>query len=144
MPLSLLLGLAAPAALAAQPAPPVVDVQAPGRAIGPPAPDPGPEPAWPAAVVRARLKQPNLFADLDYPAAAIRAGEEGAVEFELRIGPNGRVMGCAILASSGSAILDSETCRMIRTRARFIPALDAEGRTTWDSLRGKTVWRLPK
>lgn len=92
---------------------------------------------------RALLKQPNLFADLDYPPAALRAGHEGTVGFELEIGPNGRAMRCSILASSGSAILDSETCRMIRLRARFTPALDAEGRTTWDSRRGETVWRLP-
>ncbi|HEX8466872.1 MAG TPA: energy transducer TonB [Allosphingosinicella sp.] len=109
------------------------------RAEPPPPPAPPPAPA-----TRARLKQPNLFADLDYPPAAIRAGEEGAVEFELRLGPNGRVEGCTILVSSGSAILDSETCRMIRTRARFVPALDFEGRATWDSLRGRTTWRLPQ
>jgi len=35
------------------------------------APEPPPVPP-----TRARMKQPNLFADLDYPPAAIRAGEE--------------------------------------------------------------------
>jgi len=129
-PLGLLLGLAAVSAQpAAAPAPAGILPAEPVEATAPPA-------------VRARLKQTNLFADLDYPPAAIRAGEEGAVEFELRIGPNGRVERCDILVSSGSAILDSATCAMIRTRARFVPALDSKGKTTWDSLRAKTDWRL--
>ncbi|HYI41061.1 MAG TPA: energy transducer TonB [Allosphingosinicella sp.] len=60
------------------------------------------------------------------------------------MGPDGRVERCTILVSSGSAILDSETCRMIRARARFTAALDSEGRPTSDSLRGGTSFRLPR
>ncbi|HEX8309597.1 MAG TPA: energy transducer TonB [Allosphingosinicella sp.] len=146
MPLSFLPGFAAFAALCALAVPPTVDVRVPDSAAARPAPAPerGLEPERPPALVPARSKFPNLFAELDYPPAAIRAGEEGTVEFGLRIGPNGRVERCDVLVSSGSAILDSETCRMIRMRARFVPALDSEGRTTWDSLRGRTVWRLPR
>lgn len=98
----------------------------------------------PVPPTRARTHQPNLFGDMDYPAAAIRAREQGTVEYEIGVGANGRVERCTILVSSGSAILDSATCRMIQARARFTPALDAEGRPTSDSVRGRMIWRLPR
>ena len=98
--------------------------------------------AAPLPPTRARAIRPDL--DLDYPPAALRAGEEGIVEYELAIGANGRVEACSILVSSGSAILDSETCRMVRARARFAPARDSEGRPVPDRLRERTSWRLPR
>jgi TonB family protein len=96
----------------------------------------------PLPATRARASRPGL--DLDYPAAALRAGEEGTVEYEIVVGPDGRVEGCSILVPSGSAILDSATCRMVQTRARFTPARDAKGRPTSDTLRETRVWKLPK
>ncbi|HEX8381645.1 MAG TPA: energy transducer TonB [Allosphingosinicella sp.] len=103
-----------------------------------------PEPARTAVpAIRARAKQPNLFADLDYPPAALRAGEEGTVEYETEVAASGRVERCSVLVPSGSAILDSETCRMIQARARFTPARDSAGRPTSDRVRGRMNWRLP-
>lgn len=99
--------------------------------------------AKPKGPTRAHTRMPGLISNMDYPAAAIRAGEEGVVEYEIQIGADGRVEGCTILVSSGSAILDMTTCRMIRTRARFTPARDVDGRPTTDRQSGKMVWRLP-
>jgi len=79
----------------------------------------------------------------DYPAAAIRAGEQGIVDFRLDIGADGRVAGCAILRSSGSPRLDAGTCRLLRSRARFAPARDAAGAPVPDSFTGRIEWRLP-
>lgn len=92
---------------------------------------------------RARANLPALFSDEDYPASAIRAGEQGAVRFRLEVGPEGRVTGCTITASSGSSALDSTTCRILRSRARFTPARDASGRAIADSVEGAIEWRLP-
>lgn len=86
----------------------------------------------------------TLFSSDDYPAEAIRAREEGAVGFRLTVGKDGRVTGCAVTASSGSAILDSTTCQLIASRARFQPARDHQGRPTEDSFSGRIVWRLPE
>ena len=83
------------------------------------------------------------FSDDDYPAAAIRAGEEGAVAFQLTVSPEGRVSDCVILVSSGSATLDQATCRILRARARYSPASDAGGRAIEGSDGGSIVWRLP-
>jgi protein TonB len=91
----------------------------------------------------ARLMTANLFQDEDYPASALRAGESGVVGFVAEVGPDGRVTDCVITASSGSAALDLTTCRLVKLRARFVPALDEAGRATADRLRGRIAWRLP-
>ncbi|MBA3525824.1 MAG: TonB family protein [Sphingomonas sp.] len=53
---------------------------------------------------------------------ALARREQGRVEFRLDVGENGRVTGCTITRSSGSRWLDSTTCRILRSRARYTPA----------------------
>jgi TonB family protein len=95
--------------------------------------------------VRARSLQPlaTYFSDEDYPAAAIRNHEQGAVAFRVRVGPDGKPSGCSVTGSSGSAILDATTCRIVAERPRFEPARDAGGKATSDEFNGRIVWRLP-
>jgi protein TonB len=107
---------------AARPAPP---------AASPPAPRP--PTGWPF----------SLLSDDDYPAAALRAEEEGRVGYRLAIGPDGRVSACTIVQSSGSAALDAATCRIMRARARFAPARDPAGNPVADSRAGRIAWVLP-
>jgi protein TonB len=114
--------LAAFLALQAAPAPPPV------------ANIPTTSPAWPPF---------SLFSDDDYPAAALRANEEGDVGFHLDIGTNGRVSNCTIRRSSGSPALDASTCRILTSRARFAPGRDTEGNAVPDSRDGEISWRLP-
>ena len=52
----------------------------------------------------------------------------GSVPLRLTIGPNGRATSCTPLRSSGSAALDAELCRIMRTRSRWAPATDRAGR----------------
>jgi protein TonB len=78
----------------------------------------------------------------DYPASAARNNEQGRVTFTLVVGPSGQVTDCQIRATSGSAALDSATCRILRSRARFTPARDAQGRPTTDTSDGSVAWRL--
>ena len=108
------------------------------------APPPPPPPPRGIAPRPARANLAALVTADDYPAEAIAKGEEGAVGFRLEIGANGRVTGCTITQSSGSAVLDSTTCRLMQTRARFTPAIDSRGRPAADSLDSRIVWRLPK
>lgn len=97
----------------------------------------------PAASARARANLATLFSDEDYPAAAVRNREQGPVAFSLSIGADGRATACSVTGSSGSAILDSTTCRLLMMRARFEPARDSKGRPTTDTVTGRIVWRLP-
>jgi protein TonB len=80
------------------------------------------------------------FSSDDYPATEHE--EYGTSIFRLTVGPNGRVSKCAITGSSGSYALDSATCRVLLSRARFKPALDREGRPTIGAAVGRIVWRL--
>ena len=100
-----------------------------------PAPDTAPlrPTAWPF----------RLFSDDDYPAAALRAREQGRVVYRLRIGPDGRVTDCDVRWSSGSASLDAATCRIVSRRARFAPARDSAGRPIPDQRDGDVLWVLP-
>jgi TonB family protein len=79
----------------------------------------------------------------DYPAAAIRAEEEGLVRIRVGIGPDGRVSDCAVIGSSGSRALDAASCRHVRVRGRFAPALDGEGNAVADTVFASILWRIP-
>ncbi|HEV2745981.1 MAG TPA: energy transducer TonB [Allosphingosinicella sp.] len=83
-----------------------------------------------------------LSAD-DYPAEAIAKGEHGTVHLRLSIGIEGRVRGCTIIESSGSAVLDATSCRIMVARPRFHPATDAGGKPVQDSFESKIRWRIP-
>ncbi|HYD36402.1 MAG TPA: energy transducer TonB, partial [Allosphingosinicella sp.] len=56
----------------------------------------------------------------------------------------GRVTDCTVTASSGSAALDSATCRLMKQRARFTPARDSDGHPTSDSVSNAIRWVLPE
>jgi TonB family protein len=122
-----------PVLVAPLPPPPVLYVPSPP-------PPPAPMGMW---ALRARANLNAYFSTDDYPAAALRAYEQGTTGFRLVIGPNGRVTACEVTASSGSAALDQATCRILRSRARYTPARDSRGNPTTGSDFGRVTWRLP-
>jgi protein TonB len=79
----------------------------------------------------------------DYPTSAEREGAQGRTVFRLDIGTDGRVTGCTVATSSGSDTLDRATCRLLTVRARFKPALDADGHPVTGSYTSGVTWRLP-
>lgn len=85
----------------------------------------------------------TLFSDEDYPLEAVRNHEQGTVQFRLTVGIDGTPTECAIDATSGSALLDDTTCRLLLERARFEPARDEKGKPVPDDVTGRIVWRLP-
>ena len=80
----------------------------------------------------------------DYPAAAIGSHVEGPVRFTLTIDPSGRVVGCSIVHSSGSAVLDAATCNIMRRRARFTPAMDTNGNPVAGTITQDIIWKAPR
>jgi protein TonB len=64
----------------------------------------------------------------DYPEAAKRARLQGVVDVLFTVLTNGRVRGCRIDHSSGSADLDRLTCALVEQRLLYNPALDASGK----------------
>lgn len=65
------------------------------------------------------------FHPSDYPKALRPNGPSGRTWTEVMVGVNGRPLSCRITRSSGTALLDSETCRIIMQRFRFRPGRDA-------------------
>jgi len=87
---------------------------------------------------------PGWVTNEDYPASAIRAGEAGTTTVKLTIGVDGRVSGCAVTGSSGSATLDSTTCRLLTMRGRYAPAKDANGEAVPGEVTHTFRWSLPE
>jgi protein TonB len=113
---------------------------APAQTFGWPR-DPGSgKPVVVQPVVRAPLE--SLIFPNDYPSAAIRANQEGNVGVRLTVSATGKVSDCAVRQSSGSQLLDSTTCSLLRRRARFVPALDAEGKPTEGHFDHIVTWKI--
>lgn len=105
--------------------------------------------ALPGCVSKTRPPRPvsplaAYLSNEDYPAAAIRAEEEGTTQVRLTVGPDGRISNCQISRSSGSPALDSATCRILPRRVRFHPALDRRGRPATGRFEARISWRLPE
>ena len=84
------------------------------------------------------------FAPGDYPAAALRNGEEGAVDYAIDVDADGCVTGCTVTHSSGHRTLDDVTCAILMRRARFSSAArDAAGNRVASSFRHYRWWILP-
>ncbi len=104
------------------------------------APSPLPRAARPVRRAAANLRR--YFSVDDYPARALRDRHEGTVAFRLEVDPAGRVATCTVTRSSGSPALDNATCRILRARPRYVPALMADGSAGPDAVRGRVRWRL--
>lgn len=74
----------------------------------------------------------TIFSADDYPAEALNRGLKGRVNYTLMIDERGRVADCVINESSGIAVLDAMGCQVMRERATFTPATDANGKPVAD------------
>lgn len=87
----------------------------------------------PAIATQARGDVRGIFTSSDYPDDAMAANQSGTTQFLLMIGRDGSVMDCVVASSSGVASLDVMGCQVIRERAKFKPATDANGKPTLDT-----------
>ena len=93
---------------------------------------------------RPRTPLPSLISNADYPADARKSETQGTAVVVLLVSSIGRVGGCHLQSSSGSASLDRATCELLTTRARFEPARDDKGRPVESAVRVQLEWRLPR
>lgn len=124
----------------------IADAMAQCRASGA-GPGSAAEPAAAGGAAQPARPRANLGSYLspdDYPAAALRNNQQGRVAFTLDVGPDGRVTACRVRESSGSAALDQATCRIMQSRARFTPALDAQGLAVAGQAQAAVTWVLPE
>ncbi len=75
----------------------------------------------------------------DYPIVP-HIGDTSTI---LTIDPSGQVSQCRIAHASGSPELDTAACETLRRRARFEPALDAQGQAVESFYFLRVRWRYP-
>lgn len=91
---------------------------------------------WSNAMTIARRVQMN------YPAAALRRGEQGTVRFIAIVDEEGKVTECRHSDVTQLDRLDSPVCKEMR-RAEFEPALDSEGKPMKSYYAGRIRYVLP-
>lgn len=109
-----------------------------------PAPPVPPAPPRAATPLRPATPPQSWVTPDDYPASAIRAGDQGVVSFQLDVDGTGAVANCTVTVSSGSALLDEQTCALLQSRARFHPARDGKGTAIPASFASRFRWELPE
>lgn len=101
-------------------------------------------PVQPPARVPVPIGNPGAWIQsADYPANSLANLEEGITSFDLTINPAGTVQACRITGSSGYALLDEATCRILKERARFHPARDSRGSGVEGRYASRIRWVLP-
>jgi len=78
----------------------------------------------------------------DIPDAILDTGFRGVVGVRYRVETNGRVTGCTIARSSGSALMDQATCAAIEKRFRYDPWRDAAGRPVRSTVLRDQQWDI--
>lgn len=102
-----------------------------------------PAPQNPAVAQPARQRAGSI-AETDYPLAAIQGEEQGTATLDISVSASGQVIGCQIVESSRSAVLDATSCSLVRQRFKYHPARDAAGRPVRSNVRRRIAWNLPK
>ena len=79
----------------------------------------------------------------DYPLDMLRSGQSAIVEFRLSIGPDGKPTACHIQSTTRPKEFDDAVCKSVMRRARFDPALDADGKPLASFYRNTVRFQIP-
>lgn len=79
----------------------------------------------------------------DYPSHLMFQGEQGLVQFRLSVGADGAPTQCHIQTSTRPKGFDKAVCDALMRRARFEPALDADGQPIASYYRGGVRFQIP-
>ena len=93
-----------------------------------------------AGTVTPPVRIAGALSNADYRRVGPPQGAGGTVSIAFRVRPDGRVDSCRVERSSGWAVLDAATCRLVTERFRFRPARDAAGRAMAWSLKTDFTW----
>lgn len=93
-----------------------------------------------AGLVIPPVRLEGALTHADYRRARPPEGAAGTVRVSFRVRTDGRVDRCGVIGSSGFAVFDETTCRLIEQRFRFRPARDAAGRPIDWTIRTDYTW----
>lgn len=88
----------------------------------------------------ARGNLQTLFSPADYPREALGSGKGGTVRVALLVNENGKVADCSIIQTSGIAVLDAQTCAVLKDRARFTPRIGRDGNPAKEGYIQAIAW----
>ncbi len=94
--------------------------------------------------VAAHARAKVALSPADYPAVALRDGQQGTAIASWEVAEDGCVESCKIDRSSGSAALDAATCNVITERGRYDPAFGAQGKPVRATETAQLTWNLPQ
>lgn len=78
----------------------------------------------------------------DYPLAQLMFGKQALVNFRLNVGKDGVPTACEVQKSYSDKAFDDRSCAMLMKRARFTPALDAQGQPIESYYVNRIVWKI--
>lgn len=79
----------------------------------------------------------------DYPMDMLLSGQPAIVEFRLSVGDDGVPTACHIQSTTRPKEFDNAVCKSVMRRARFEPALDAEGKPLASYYRNSVRFQFP-
>jgi hypothetical protein len=83
----------------------------------------------------------------DYPRAMLAANQQGAISAHLLVDRNGKVTACKIVNSTSAKEFEKEfndtVCRGLIRRARFHPAIDAQGQAMASFWNAEIQFKIP-
>ena len=85
----------------------------------------------------------SLFSSDDYPYDAMRKDQSGFAHVVVMVDETGKIADCTMIATSGIAVLDAQTCIILRKRAKFHPASGADGKPTKGIFHQRVNWEMP-
>ena len=103
----------------------------------------GYDPQTQAALTRPAIPRDdprNWVRSSDYPVGYLVMGLSSIVRFRLDVDETGAVTGCHIMQAMRPAGFGEESCRALRMRAAFTPALDRDGKPTKDFFISTVLW----
>ncbi len=85
--------------------------------------------------------RPQNWIDLEgYTIKPMRKGHSGIVQFRLDVDADGKAVGCFVLARTNPDEFGDRTCQLMMKRAKFEPALDAQGKPMRAFWVGSVNW----
>lgn len=79
----------------------------------------------------------------DYPAGSLIRGEQAIIRYRLMIDSTGRPTACSIQSAIAKGNFADVSCALLKRRARFQPALAADGTARPSYSVGKVKWIIP-
>jgi Gram-negative bacterial TonB protein C-terminal len=85
----------------------------------------------------------NWIISGDYPIKMLMEGQPSIVEFRLSVGEDGKPTACHIQLTTRPKEFDDAVCKSLMRRAKFEPALDAEGKPLASFYRNTVRFQIP-